>query len=69
MFLGNVVNQFLHQDGFADAGAAEQTDLAAAGIGAKQVDNLDAGLQNFRRRQLFLKGRRSAVNRQFLVMK
>ena len=56
VFLGNVVDQLLHQHGFANAGAAEQTDLAAAGIRAKQVDDLDAGFQNFRRRQLFLKG-------------
>ena len=67
VFLGNVVDQFLHQHGFANAGTAEQTDLTAAGIRAKQVDDLDAGFQNFRRRQLFLKGGCGAVNRQFFI--
>ena len=41
--LGDVVDQFLDQHGLADAGAAEQADLAAARIGREQVDDLDAG--------------------------
>ena len=43
MGLGDVVNEFLDQHGLADAGAAEQADLAALGIGREQVDDLDAG--------------------------
>jgi hypothetical protein len=41
--LGDVVDQFHDQHGLADAGAAEQADLAALGVGREQVDDLDAG--------------------------
>jgi hypothetical protein len=41
--LGDVVDQLLDQHGLADAGAAEQADLAALGVGREQVDDLDAG--------------------------
>lgn len=34
------------QNGLADAGAAEQTCLAAADVGLEQVDGLDAGLED-----------------------
>ena len=34
------------QDGLADTGTAEQTDLAALCVGADQVNDLDAGLQD-----------------------
>ena len=43
----DVVDQFLNQHGLADAGAAEQADLAALGVGREQVDDLDAGDENF----------------------
>jgi peptide chain release factor 1 len=43
--LGDVVDQFHHVHGLADAGAAEQADLAALGERADQVDDLDAGFQ------------------------
>jgi len=43
---GHVVDQLLDQDGLADACAAEQTDLAALGVGGQQVDDLDARFQN-----------------------
>ena len=43
---GNVIDQLLDQDGLADTGAAEQADLAALGVGADEVNDLDAGLQN-----------------------
>ena len=43
MALGDVVDQFLDQHGLADAGAAEQADLAALGVRREQVDDLDAG--------------------------
>ena len=59
---GNVVDQLLDQDGLADAGAAEQADLAAFGVGLQQVDDLDAGLQDLNSRVLLLKGRGFAVN-------
>ena len=60
---GNVVNQFLHQDGFADTGTAEQTDLTALGIRAQQVDDLDACFQDFAGCLLLGKGRSLSVNR------
>src|SRR5699024_10602233 len=65
VFGGNVADQFLDQNGFADTGAAEQTDFAAAGIGSQQVNDLDTGFQNFRGRALFVKSRRVPVNGPF----
>ena len=43
MGLGDVVDQLLNQHGLADAGAAEQADLAALGVGREQIHHLDAG--------------------------
>ena len=48
MRLGDVVDQLHDQHGLADAGAAEQADLAALGVGREQVDDLDAGDENLR---------------------
>ncbi len=45
--LGDIVDQFLDEDRLADAGAAEQADLAALGVGAQQIDDLDSGRQDF----------------------
>jgi hypothetical protein len=50
--LGDVVDQFHHVDGLADAGAAEQADLATLGKRAHQVDDLDAGFQQLSGRGL-----------------
>ena len=61
MRLGDVVDQLLNQHGLADAGAAEQADLAALGVGREQVDDLDAGDENFSF------GRLVGVARRFLV--
>ena len=36
----------MNDDGLADAGAAEQADLAAAEVGLEEVDDLDAGLEH-----------------------
>ena len=52
----------MNQNGLADAGAAEQTDLAALGVGADQVDDLDAGLENLRGGLLLVKGRSRTVD-------
>ena len=38
MRLGDVVDQFLNQHGLADAGAAEQADLAALGVRRQEID-------------------------------
>ena len=42
----------MDQHRLADAGAAEQADLAALGIGREEIDDLDAGDQDFRFRRL-----------------
>ena len=57
MFLCDVVNQLLNQDGFAYTGAAEQTDFTALCIRADEVNDLDAGFQNIYCTLLLLKGR------------
>jgi hypothetical protein len=61
--LCNVVDQLLHGHGLAHAGAAEQAGLAALGVGADQVDDLDARDQDFRRGRLLFERRRLAVDR------
>ena len=49
--LGDVVDELHDQHGLADAGAAEQADLAALGVRRQQIDDLDAGVQNLRFRR------------------
>ena len=48
---GDVVDQLHDDDGLADAGAAEQADLAALQVGLQQVDHLDAGLEHLQVRR------------------
>ena len=55
--LGDVVDQFHDQHSLADAGTAEQTDLAALGVGREQVHHLDAGDENLRFGRLIGVGR------------
>jgi hypothetical protein len=50
--LGDVVDELHDEDGLADAGAAEQADLAAAGVRGEQVDDLDARLEHLGRGRL-----------------
>jgi hypothetical protein len=58
VLLGDVVDEFLNNDGLADARAAEEADLATLQEGLDQVDDLDAGLEHlFARRLLVEKGR------------
>ncbi len=64
---GDVVDQFLNQHGLADAGAAEQADLAALGVRRQQIDDLDAGDQNLRFGRLLGVFRRLGVDRAALV--
>ena len=61
--LGDVVDQLLDEDGLADAGAAEQADLTAAGIRREQVDDLDAGDEDRSLGRLIDIGRRGCVDR------
>ena len=63
---GDVADQLHHVDGLADTGAAEQTDLAALGERADQVDDLDAGFQKLVGRCLFREARGCTVNRHVL---
>ena len=51
--LGHVVDEFLDEHRLADAGAAEQADLAALGVRRQKIDDLDAGDQDLRFRRLF----------------
>ena len=50
VLLGEVVDELLDEDRLADAGAAEQADLAALGVRREEVDDLDAGLEHLLRR-------------------
>ena len=67
MLLGEVVDQLLDQHGLADAGAAEQPDLAALGVGREQVDHLDPRLEHLGRRRQILDARRVLVDAAALV--
>ena len=60
---GDVVDQLLDQDGLADAGAAEQADLAALRVGSEQVDDLDARLEDLLGRGQVLGARCGAMDR------
>ena len=68
MLDGDVADQLHHGHGLADAGAAEQADLAALGERAHQVDHLDAGLEELGRGGLLFIARGLAMDRhRFLV--
>src|SRR5215204_7450570 len=63
VLLREVVDQLLDDHRLADAGAAEQADLAALRVGREQVDDLDAGLEHLRGRRELLDRRSVAVDR------
>ena len=46
MLLGEVVDELLNKHRLANAGATEQTRLAATDVGLEQVNGLDAGLED-----------------------
>ncbi len=62
MLHGHVVDQLLDEHRFAHARAAEQADLAPAGVGLQQIDDLDARLQNLHGGALLLEGGGLAVD-------
>ncbi len=64
VLLGDVVDELEHVHGLADAGAAEQADLAALGERHQQVDDLDAGDQQILAAGLLVICRRGTVNGQ-----
>src|SRR5439155_12444931 len=59
----DVVNQLHDDDGLADAGAAEESNLAALQVRLEQVDDLDAGLEHLHLSRLLLERRRVPVDR------
>ena len=63
----DVADQLEQRHGLADAGAAEEADLAALGDGHDEVDDLDAGLEQLGRARLVLVPRRRAVDRPALL--
>ncbi len=60
---GDVVDQLHDDDGLADAGAAEQADLAALRVGGEEVDDLDPRLEDLDLGGLLVEGGRGAVDR------
>ncbi len=63
MFVGNVPDQLLDDNGLANPSASKQPDLAALGEGRQEVDDLDAGLQDLPGRTLFRYGWRRTMDR------
>ena len=64
VLVGDVADELHDEHGLAHARAAEQTDLAALGIGREQVDDLDAGLEQLGRGGNVREGRGLAVDGQ-----
>ena len=67
MLQGDVVDQLHDDDGLADTGAAEQTDLSALQVRLEQVDDLDARFEHLELGRLLLKRRCRTVNRPALL--
>ena len=63
----HVVDQLHDDHGLADASAAEQTGLAALGVGLEKIDDLDSGFEHLGLGGLVHERRRLAVDRQPLV--
>src|SRR5690348_3257578 len=64
MRLGDVINQFLDDNGFTHPCTPEGADLSTFHEGAYQVDNLQASLKDFDRRGLLFQVGCMPVNRQ-----
>jgi peptide chain release factor 1 len=47
--LGDVVNELLNEDGLADTGTTEKTNLTTTGVGGEEVDDLDTSDKNLGR--------------------
>ncbi len=60
---GDVVHQFLNQNGFSNTCTTEETDLTAFDIRAEEVDDLDAGFKDDGLGRLILEFRRVVINR------
>ena len=66
VILGDVVDQLHDDDGLADAGAAEQSDLAALQERLNQIDDFHAGLEHLGARRLFVERWSQAMDRHSL---
>ena len=64
VLLGDIVDQLLDKHGLAHAGAAEQADLSSLEVRLEQVDDLDAGEEDFLRSGEVLELGRLAVDRE-----
>jgi hypothetical protein len=65
--LGDVVDQLLNEDGLADTGTTEETNLSTTSVGSEQIDDLDTSDQNLGRGGLISERRGVGVNGQELV--
>src|SRR5207245_8985745 len=63
VLLGDVVDQLLDEHRLPDAGAAEQSRLAALRVGLEQIDDLDTGFEHLDLGGLSLEVRRRAMDR------
>ena len=64
MFLGNIIDQFLDENGLTYSGTAEQTDLSSFKVRLEQVYHLDSCKKNLLRRCQILKLRWLSMNRE-----
>ena len=62
MLFGDVVDQFLNKNGFADTGAAEQSNLPAFQERLDEIDDFYAGFKHFGGGRLIFKQRGRAVD-------
>jgi peptide chain release factor 1 len=65
--LGDVVDQLLNEDGLADTGTTEQTNLSTTSVRGEQIDDLDTSDENLGRGRLLDELRGVGVNRGELV--
>jgi hypothetical protein len=65
--LGDVVDQLLNEDGFADTGTTEKTNLSTTSVRSEKIHDLDTSDQNLGRGRLIGERRGVSVNRQELV--
>lgn len=61
--VGDAVDHFLDQNGLADTGTTEQTDLSTLDVRGEKVDDLDAGLEHLGLRLELVEAGRLAVDR------
>jgi hypothetical protein len=58
----DVIDELHDDDRLADAGAAEETDLAALAVRLQEIDDFNAGLEHFSLRVLIFQARRRSVD-------